>query len=458
MIIDANGSIVSIERFRENIDGEGISTLVALWCCNLDCTYCFNRECKVSEYKNEMKASDVVRILMKDALYYRATNGAVVFGGGEPLMQSTFVKIICEELDKDINIRIETALNAPWEKIEGLIEFVDKWIIDIKDMDPTIYKSYTGKDNALVLENLDKLIKATGKDKIQIRVPRIKDYNSEKNISFSVDTIRKKYDIEPEVFNYIVRDKRAQEKTDDLLDRIIKPQANAYNVTPEDVTEHIKNQKDPFGMDAVIRDRKDKEWLVATYNGIIMADWEYKECGDLEIMRSFASVLDRYNVEEANHLEWYTGNHRLKTIYKKILKEQPDKCYLTVEELEDLDSGNTMNHIKKPLECMDIQKTRVLKDVNPVLWSSRLMYMEPDGSRIVKIIKSEDGYEGELARDYYTKRVLRIANGILSGTQYEKSPWRIHKADTNIIILTKLGNNHNMITLSIDNVPKFSLH
>ena len=52
-------------------------------------------------------------------------------------------------------------------------------IIDIKDMNPDIYRSYTGQSNDLVLDNL-RLIADSGRQKdCIIRLPLIPDFNTE---------------------------------------------------------------------------------------------------------------------------------------------------------------------------------------------------------------------------------------------------------------------------------------
>ena len=75
--------------------------------------------------------------------------------------------------------------------------------IDIKDINPKIYSKYTGTDNSLVLENLEKLIARVGKEKLHIRLPQIPGYNTLKEVSASADYLRKHYNIEPEIFKYI---------------------------------------------------------------------------------------------------------------------------------------------------------------------------------------------------------------------------------------------------------------
>ena len=52
-------------------------------------------------------------------------------------------------------------------------------IIDIKDMNPDIYRSYTGQSNNLVIDNL-RLIADSGRQKdCIIRLPLISDFNTE---------------------------------------------------------------------------------------------------------------------------------------------------------------------------------------------------------------------------------------------------------------------------------------
>jgi pyruvate formate lyase activating enzyme len=73
---------------------------------------------------------------------------------------------------------IETSLNVPFDSIEKLYPYIDEYIIDIKDMNPIIYESYTGKDNKFVLSNLSKMLKDGMEPKMKCRVPFIPGYNN----------------------------------------------------------------------------------------------------------------------------------------------------------------------------------------------------------------------------------------------------------------------------------------
>ena len=86
-------TILGISRLRIGTDGNGITTLVAFHGCPLCCHYCLNPSCLDSEAKvRQLTPGDVMEELKKDELYYVATKGGVTFGGGEPLLNSSFIK------------------------------------------------------------------------------------------------------------------------------------------------------------------------------------------------------------------------------------------------------------------------------------------------------------------------------------------------------------------------------
>lgn len=196
------GKVVRISRMRKDTDGKGISTLVALHGCPIHCAYCLNRACRNYDTATEKYTpQELVKVISIDELYYKNTGGGVVFGGGEPLLQADFIEEVCEKIIGKYDIRVETSLNVPWEKVRKLLPYVDSWIVDIKDINPSIYKRYTTCDNAIVLENLEKLAKSVAKEKIVVRVPRIPGYNKKRDVLRSWLYV-KKLGLKPEVFTY----------------------------------------------------------------------------------------------------------------------------------------------------------------------------------------------------------------------------------------------------------------
>ena len=202
------GDIMSVSRLRMATDGQGVSTLVAFFDCPLKCKYCINNSCHDTQNvfsgapRAAYKPEELIEVLKKDEIYYLMTGGGVVFGGGEPLLQSAFIHELCKLMDSRWAKRIETSLNVPWRYVEPLLEDIDEWIIDIKDMDRFIYEEYTGVNNEKVMQNLFRLRDAIPKERFHIRIPRIPGYNKKEDVEKSVEWIEEVLEVEPEVFDY----------------------------------------------------------------------------------------------------------------------------------------------------------------------------------------------------------------------------------------------------------------
>ena len=125
-----------------------------------------------------MTPEEVMNEIKKDELYYIATKGGVTFGGGEPLRKSKFIVEVMKLVAEKWNVAIETSLRVGLKDIEMVLPYVDQFIVDIKDMNPQIYKAYTGGDNSIVKRNLSLLVKWGLEDRIICRIPLIPDYNS----------------------------------------------------------------------------------------------------------------------------------------------------------------------------------------------------------------------------------------------------------------------------------------
>lgn len=121
---------------------------------------------------------EIMQAIRKDELYYLATNGGVTFGGGEPLLRAEFIKEVLELGSKQWHITIETSLNVPLQKLVLLFPYIHEYIVDIKDMNPCIYKAYNGRDNELVKSNLRWLIEHDKAESVTCRIPLIPEFNT----------------------------------------------------------------------------------------------------------------------------------------------------------------------------------------------------------------------------------------------------------------------------------------
>ena len=178
--------LIGICRHRLTVDGAGVTTLVAFHGCPLHCKYCLNSQCLSPDgVWRVMTAADIMAKLQKDDLYFRATGGGVCFGGGEPLLRSDMLVELSRQMPHEWAVTIETSLNVLLQRVEAVAPFVSQWIIDIKDMNPDIYQSYTGIGNLRVRENLLWLAAHVDKERILIRLPLIPRYNTPTDVADS---------------------------------------------------------------------------------------------------------------------------------------------------------------------------------------------------------------------------------------------------------------------------------
>lgn len=174
--------ILWINRHRINIDGVGITSLVALPGCPLSCAYCINKELlQRKDLIQTVREEELIDQLSVDHSYFLYTNGGITFGGGEPLLQWEHLLRFVSLCPNEWNITIETSLNVPTQYLEPLLQKNFSYIIDIKSMDSQIYREYTGKNNHQVLTNLKLIQQRIPSHKYAIKVPIIPGYADEKS-------------------------------------------------------------------------------------------------------------------------------------------------------------------------------------------------------------------------------------------------------------------------------------
>lgn len=199
--------LIGISRHRIGVDGTGVTTLVAFHGCPLRCKYCLNpKALSPRGVWKRLTPEELYNYVKQDDLYFRATGGGVTFGGGEPLLsckEILHLHKICRDKGHDWRITIETSLNVPKVFVEALYGIVHHWIVDIKDMNPEIYKAYTGEDNRQVIENIQLLIDR--KAKITVRVPLIPSFNTEADVDNSIAILQKMGVRDIDRFSYIIK-------------------------------------------------------------------------------------------------------------------------------------------------------------------------------------------------------------------------------------------------------------
>ncbi len=231
-----DGLIFDIQKFCIN-DGPGIRTTVFFKGCPLHCVWCHNPESQSRDRQimfyadkcthcgkcknltidntdflcpNEAKeicgktisSDEVITEVMKDYEFYKNSGGGITLSGGEPLFQFDFaLELLCKAKENNLHTAIETCGFADKNKIMQIAEHTDLFLFDFKEADHELHKTYTGVDNALIMENLS-LLNELKKD-IILRCPIIPGYNDRQEnydkISELANTITsiKNIEIEP---------------------------------------------------------------------------------------------------------------------------------------------------------------------------------------------------------------------------------------------------------------------
>jgi len=120
----------------------------------------------------KMNVSQVLGEIRKDKIFFSSSNGGVTFSGGEPLMQTDFLKqllILCNQ--EGIHTAIDTSGHVDTKALKKIIDYTDLFLFDLKLCDDFEHVKYTGASNQMSLKNLEILAKK--KKEIVIRFPLI---------------------------------------------------------------------------------------------------------------------------------------------------------------------------------------------------------------------------------------------------------------------------------------------
>jgi len=170
--------IFDIKRFAIH-DGPGIRTTIFFKGCPLVCPWCHNPESRsnnIEYFKQTDKIGDrsftseksigkyysiheLIDEVIKDQVFYNESNGGITCSGGEPFAQSEFLeRFLAKCIDSGIHTAIDTSGYTEMKILEKIAPLVNLFLFDIKHLDNTIHKRFTGVDNDIILKNFDWII------------------------------------------------------------------------------------------------------------------------------------------------------------------------------------------------------------------------------------------------------------------------------------------------------------
>lgn len=181
------GRIFNIQRFSIH-DGPGIRTIVFFKGCVMRCAWCCNPESQRYEIETltegdkektvgrDVSVSDIMPEILSDMPYYRRSRGGITLSGGEVLCQADFARELLRECKENgLHTAIESAASTKFSEIEKLLPYLDLYLMDIKHIDSSKHKEYTGVANERILENA-RAVAESGVELI-IRTPVIPGFN-----------------------------------------------------------------------------------------------------------------------------------------------------------------------------------------------------------------------------------------------------------------------------------------
>jgi pyruvate formate lyase activating enzyme len=102
----------------------------------------------------ERSVDEVLEEVLADRAFYESSGGGVTLSGGEPLFQSVFAGALLSACrGHGLHTALDTTAFGHWEPLERLLQHTDLVLLDLKAMDPSVHKAFTGVDNASILRN-----------------------------------------------------------------------------------------------------------------------------------------------------------------------------------------------------------------------------------------------------------------------------------------------------------------
>lgn len=131
---------------------------------------------------------EIIKIVLKDKMFYKDSGGGVTLSGGEVLLQSHFAAQLLEKIKaQGIHTAIETSGYAAWEALERVLQYTDLVYFDVKHIISESHIQHTGVDNRRILENSRKIIDL--EKSLVVRIPMIPTVNMDER---SIDSYIKK--------------------------------------------------------------------------------------------------------------------------------------------------------------------------------------------------------------------------------------------------------------------------
>ena len=137
------------------VDGPGIRYVVFFAGCSLRCKYCHNPDTWKTSSGHLTTVEELIRDIKKYKSYLKHSGGGVTITGGEPFVQPDFLaELLAECKANGFHTVLDTSGHGDATSAENALKHTDLLLLDIKTINPTVYKDLTGGDLNRTLEVL----------------------------------------------------------------------------------------------------------------------------------------------------------------------------------------------------------------------------------------------------------------------------------------------------------------
>ena len=121
----------------------------------------------------DLPVDEIIRILDRDAVFYRSSGGGVTFSGGEPFAQMDVLKRLARGCAvAGIRTAVETSGFFSFNEAPAIFDWIDDIFIDLKHTNDAIHKELTGVSNTTIIDTLMRLDEM-GRG-VTVRIPLVK--------------------------------------------------------------------------------------------------------------------------------------------------------------------------------------------------------------------------------------------------------------------------------------------
>jgi len=133
-------------------DGLSIDRKKCYTCTTFDCmSACCSGAIQQGGYV--ISVSELYRVIQRDRQYW-GSRGGITLTGGEPFFQPEFATAVLKQChDAFVHTAAETCGDIPQSWLKPSLPYLDWLFFDLKQMDATLHKEWTGHSNHQILEN-----------------------------------------------------------------------------------------------------------------------------------------------------------------------------------------------------------------------------------------------------------------------------------------------------------------